>query len=278
MSYDILRLQPFGVIVQSQSRRAPVREVPAQVLKRLAREHHLVLLRGFSGFDRSADFAGYCETLGEISVWPFGKVLELVEQADPKDHIFDSNYVPMHWDGMYRLQIPEFQVFHCARAPGKGQGGRTTFSNTRIALARASSETRARWASVTGVYRRKMEYYDSKTVAPIVTEHPVRGFPVIRYCEPPITGDATFVNHPDLAFEGLPASALPAFHRELRDALYAPEALYSHAWCEDDLVITDNYTLLHGREAFQSGSPRYLRRVHVLGEPALDNPHLVSHA
>ncbi|MGH3312603.1 MAG: hypothetical protein ACRDP3_18815 [Streptomyces sp.] len=40
------------------------------------------------------------------------------------------------------------------------------------------------------------------------------------------------------------------------------------------VVIADNYTLLHGREAFTSRAPRHLRRVHVLGEPALENPAL----
>jgi L-tyrosine isonitrile desaturase/decarboxylase len=40
-------------------------------------------------------------------------------------------------------------------------------------------------------------------------------------------------------------------------------------------VIADNYTLLHGRTAFTVKVPRHLRRVHVLGDPPLDNPALV---
>lgn len=270
-------MQPFGIVVRPTAEGVRVIDLPVNELRSLARKHHLMVLRGFTAFDSSAAFADYCGTWGEVSVWPFGKVLELVEQERPADHIFDNNYVPLHWDGMYRPQVPEFQIFHCVSAPTAQQGGRTTFSNTTIALERAADETRNLWDKVTGVYRRKMEYYDSKTVAPIVSTHPARGFPVIRYNEPPVEGDESFLNHPTLAFDGLAEHEARAFHRGLRDALYAPESFYAHAWQTSDLVIADNYTLLHGREAFSSGAPRHLQRVHVLGDPPLDNPHLVAY-
>jgi alpha-ketoglutarate-dependent taurine dioxygenase len=119
-----------------------------------------------------------------------------------------------------------------------------------------------------------MEFYDSKAVSPVVTTHPDRGFPVIRYNEP-VAPDAEFINHPDLEFTGLPEGQLAEFHATLTAALYAPRHLYAHEWQAGDLVVADNYTLLHGREAFTTRAPRHLQRVHVLGEPALDNPALV---
>ncbi|MBY0371772.1 TauD/TfdA family dioxygenase, partial [bacterium] len=169
------------------------------------------------------------------------------------------------------------QIFHCVSAPQGGQGGRTTFSNTTIALAKSKPRVRALWNKVTGVYHRKMEYYDSKTVAPIITVHPTRGFPVIRYNEPPRENDASFINHPELVFHGVNDAEAADFHKSLREALYAPECFYAHSWQTGDIVVSDNYTLLHGREAFTSGASRHLRRVHVLGQPPLNNPHLVSH-
>lgn len=278
MTYDLIHMKPFGVMLRSRSGGIHLRDMPVDRLRELARQHHLVALRGFSTFDSSGAFADYCGRWGEVSVWPFGKVLELVEQESPADHIFDSNYVPLHWDGMYRPQVPEFQIFHCVSAPLADQGGRTTFSNTVIALDRAAPRDRALWGKVTGVYRRKMEFYDSKTEAPIITAHPVKGFPVIRYCEPPLAGDDRFVNHPTIAFNGAADSELAGFHRSLHEALYAPECMYAHAWQTGDVVISDNYTLLHGRDAFTSGASRHLRRVHVLGDPPLANPHLVAYA
>ena len=85
---------------------------------------------------------------------------------------------------MYRPQVPEYQIFHCVKAPLSGQGGRTTFSNTILALKHASSELKEIWDKVTGIYKRKMEFYNSKTVSPIIAKHPHRDFSVIRYNEP----------------------------------------------------------------------------------------------
>ncbi|MCX6127425.1 MAG: TauD/TfdA family dioxygenase [Proteobacteria bacterium] len=277
MNFRTKHLNPIGLLLESNHRNEDIRNVDIEELRAFFHREHLVVLRGFRTFEIAEEFSDYCSLLGEISLWPFGKVLELLEQEHPTDHIFDHSYVPLHWDGMYRPQVPEFQIFHCVSAPRDDQGGRTTFSNTAIAAQRATVRARALWARVTGVYHRKMEFYESKTVAPILTKHPVRGFPVIRYCEPAREGDQSFVNHPTLEFQGVTESEATEFHRGLREALYAPENFYAHAWQTGDVVIADNYTLLHGREAFTSGAPRHLRRVHVLGEPPLNNPHLVSH-
>lgn len=277
MNYEIAEVMPFGRMVRPVSGQADVRELPIEHMRELARQHHLLVLRGFDTFDGAEDFANYCSGWGEVAIWPFGRVLELVEQEKPEDHIFDHSYLPLHWDGMYRKQVPEFQIFHCVSAPPMMQGGRTTFSNTVTALMRADPRVRALWNGVTGVYQRKMEYYDSKTIVPIVTAHPVRGFPVIRYNEPSIEGDESFVNPPILRFIGIAEAELDDFHRSLRQTLYAPESFYAHSWRTGDVVVSDNYTLLHGREAFTRGAPRHLRRVHVLGNPPLDNPHLVAY-
>jgi L-tyrosine isonitrile desaturase/decarboxylase len=270
------RLHPFGMVVHPGRPAASVTELPVDRLRELVRAQHLLLLRGFSTFASPADLTRWCTGWGEIGMWPFGAVLELVEHDDPSDHIFDSSYVPLHWDGMYRRQVPEFQVFHCVRAPGANDGGRTTFANTPAALAAAAPETRRLWEKVTGTYRRKMEFYDSVAVSPVVTAHPDRGFPVLRYGEPAMAGDPDFINHPDLEFTGVDAAELERFHDSIRDALYAPENFYAHAWQTGDVVVADNYTLLHGRESFTSRAPRHLRRVHVLGDPPLDNPALVG--
>lgn len=278
MNFKIMSLNPFGVLLEALNSNDEIGQVEINKLRELFHKYHLVVLRGFRTFQNAEDFSNYCTRFGEISIWPFGKVLELIEQKNPADHIFDHNYVPLHWDGMYRPQVPEFQIFHCASAPQNNQGGRTTFSNTAIALAQTSSGDRELWNQVTGVYFRKMEFYESKTIAPIITKHPTFNYEVIRFCEPPLEGDKTFINHPNFEFKGLLESEITGFQKNLREALYSPHNFYAHAWQTGDVVIADNYTLLHGREAFTSGAPRHLRRVHVLGNPPLDNPHLVSYA
>jgi L-tyrosine isonitrile desaturase/decarboxylase len=269
--------KPFGVIVQASSQNDDLRNVDTAMLRDLVWNERLIVLRGFRAFSSAEDFSNYCERWGEISVWPFGKVLELVERNNPEDHIFDNNYVPLHWDGMYRPQVPEFQIFSCVKAPKSGQGGRTTFSNTVKALENASAQSKELWSKVTGHYQRKMEFYDSKTVSPIIDAHPLRGHLVIRYNEPPRKGFGNFVNPPTLEFTGAGSDEISEFHRTLTDALYAKENFYAHEWQEGDVVVADNFSLLHGREGFETKAPRHLRRVHVLSNPPLDNPRLVSH-
>jgi alpha-ketoglutarate-dependent taurine dioxygenase len=270
-------MEPFGLMLEPRRTDEDIRSVDVNALRDLLWRERFLVLRGFRTFPDAESFAEYCERWGEISLWPFGKVLELVERENPEDHIFDHHYVPLHWDGMYRPQVPEFQLFHCVRAPGVGQGGRTTFSDTTLALERAPAPHRELWGKITGTYRRKMEFYDSQTVSPVIDAHPRRGFPVIRYNEPPRDGFGTFLNPPILEFTGGDEKELVEFHRTLREALYSPANFYAHEWREGDLVVADNFSLLHGRESFETKAPRHLRRVQVLSDPPLSNPRLISH-
>jgi len=277
MNFQVTHIKPFGLILKPRRKNTNVKDLDLRILRQLFFQQQLVVLRGFESFRNSEEFSSFCEMWGEISVWPFGKVLELIEQENPKDHIFDHSYVPLYWDGMYRPQVPEYQIFHCVKAPLSNQGGRKTFSNTILALKNARPELKKLWSKVTGIYKRKMEFYNSKTVSPIITRHPQRDFSVIRYNEPPVLDKGHFVNPPELEFAGLHKEAIDVFHRDLQEALYCPNNFYAHEWQDGDVVIADNFSLLHGREEFVSRSPRHLRRVQVLSSPPYDNPGLESY-
>lgn len=277
MNFKVSQLRPFGALVEPTGRRSKVQDLNTESLRGLFQEQQLVLLRGFETFQSAEEFATYCESWGEVSLWPFGKVLELIQQDNPEDHIFDHSYMPLHWDGMYRPQIPEYQIFHCVKAPLPGQGGATTFSNTILALNSAPLHEKEVWSKVTGRYQRKMEFYDSKTLSPIITKHPHRDVSVIRYNEPPCRERGHLVNPPILEFTGVDHQELDDFHRSLENALYSPDSFYAHEWQTGDIVIADNFSLLHGREKFVSKSPRHIQRVHVLSNPPFNNPGLESY-
>ncbi|WP_137939077.1 TauD/TfdA family dioxygenase [Chitinivorax sp. B] len=278
MSYTVNYLKPFGALIEADSKQTKVDDLDINSLREIFRQAHIVTLRGFTTFDTPDALADYCERWGKVSVWPFGKVLELVQQENPDDHIFDSSYMPMHWDGMYRPQVPEYQIFQCVEAPLPGCGGRTTFSSTMLALKNAPAEHVALWKKVTGHYQRKMEFYDSRTNSPIITKHPYKDHSVIRYNEPHFKEKGDLINPVNMTFSGIPEAEVLAFHETLRQALYDPRNFYAHEWQTGDIVITDNFSLLHGREAFVSHSPRHIRRVQVLSNPPYDNPSLESYA
>jgi alpha-ketoglutarate-dependent taurine dioxygenase len=276
MSINYSCIKPFGAIVTAPLNGDSVAELKIDCLREILREHKLIVLRGFQSFQSAADFAAYCRLWGEICLWPFGEVLELVEHENPEDHIFDHSYVPLHWDGMYRKQVPELQIFQCVSAPAGEGEGRTTFSNTAMMLQRITDADRSLWGQASITYLRKMEYYESRTEAPIICAHPYRNYDVVRYCEPTDLHDLSFINHPDIKFNCVSGLEEKRIKESLRQALYDPRNFYAHTWQSGDLVIADNYTLLHGREQFTSGSKRHLRRVHVSGNTPLNNPHLVQ--
>ncbi|KMQ61358.1 pyoverdine biosynthesis protein PvcB [Chryseobacterium angstadtii] len=277
MKYTVTHLKPFGILIEADGNDHHVKDLSTKMLKNYFEEEKLVVVRGFKTFDSSDDFAGYCERWGEVSLWPFGKVLELVRQNNPEDHIFDNNYVPLHWDGMYRPEVPEYQIFHCVDSPNIDQGGRTTFSNTSIAIDQSPAELVELWKNISVRYTRKMEFYESTTISPIVTKHPYREQFIMRYNEPPAKDIPDFINPPIIEFVGVEEDHLDEIQTQLRELLYSPQVYYAHTWQKNDIVISDNFTLLHGREAYTQDAPRHLQRVHVNSSPAFKNPGLESY-
>jgi alpha-ketoglutarate-dependent taurine dioxygenase len=247
-------------------------EVPVSVARELAREYHLLVLRGFEPFPGPEELARYAASWGQVLTWPFGAVLELIEHERPVDHIFDNTAVSFHWDGMFVEWIPEFQIFQCVSALNDGHGGRTIFCDTTRVLAGAPPATRTLWEGLSLTYRvTKESHYGGTATSPLVVEHPDLGFPTIRYLEP-VPDNVHYLNRPRVEFHDVPAERAAEIEQTLRDALYDPHHCYAHSWQAGDIVVADNYTLLHAREPYSNKRGRHLRRVHILGEPPLRNP------
>jgi alpha-ketoglutarate-dependent taurine dioxygenase len=269
--------EPFGMLLTPRRPGQDIRELSAAALRELAREHHLVILRGFSSaFSEPVVLAEYARHLGEIMTGPFGAVLDEVEHRDATDHTFDSSYMPLHWDGMYTPATPEFQLFHCVAAPSCNEGGRTTFVDTMRLIANASARQLAQWKDISVTYRvKQVVHYGGEICSPLLVEHPNGNGLVMRYNEPPIQGK-TFLNKHVLTYHGIAQEQLAAFYDDLQRMLYDQRSFYAHAWFSGDVVITDNFSLLHGREGFSARSARHLQRVHIHGHPIHINAALKS--
>ncbi len=255
----ITELKPFGIELSPAVPGADVRSLPTRLLHGLVREYKLVLLRGWTGVSTTDALTGFGERIGPLLEWPYGYVSELTGTGDRGD-------VAMHWDGLFLPVIPEFRMLHCVTAPPSGGGGESTFCDTAAILRELPPALLRRWSQVTGTYRGTSAYYDAEIIAPLVDRHPHSGERVLRYVEPAPGG-------PRLSFSGLSDVEIEVTHREIADRLYHPDYCYQHAWQYGDLVVADNFTLLHGRTAFPGNSPRHLRLVHVAGAA---NPHLTG--
>ncbi|MGH3778007.1 MAG: TauD/TfdA dioxygenase family protein [Pseudonocardiaceae bacterium] len=272
--FDVEVMSPYGVMIRPRIASTDTTEVPVPVARELAREHHLLVLRGFDPFPDPEELAHYAAAWGQVLTWSFGAVLELVEHERPADHVFANTAVTFHWDGMFVEQVPEFQIFQCVSALGDEQGGHTIFCDTNRVLASAAPATRALWEGLTLTYRvAKESHYGGTATSPLVVEHPNCGFPTMRYLDP-VPDHIDYLNRPRVEFHDVPAERVAGIEQSLRDALYDPHHCYAHSWQAGDVVVADNYTLLHGRQPYASKCGRHLRRVHVLGDPPLMNPAL----
>jgi alpha-ketoglutarate-dependent taurine dioxygenase len=271
--YSVEPISPFGVLLRPAAG-AEVTDLPIDDLRRLAREHHVVVLRGSGRVLTWDELAAYAERWGSIFHWNGKPIVDVEADDKPKDHVLSTTRVSFHWDSMYMDQVAEFQIFHSVRAVPSEQGGRTLFTDTTRVLEDASEATRAAWESLTLSYwtEKASHYGGTSPTSPLVVPHPDRGFPTMRYLEP--VPDPVYPNRPTVTFHDTSDERRAELEQELKDTLYDPRHCYAHSWQTGDILIADNYTLLHAREAFPAESKRLLRRVHILGDPPLDNPAL----
>jgi len=253
----------FGLLLKPKAQSLPVTQYSVGALREHLSRHRLLVLRGFhSGFDTPSAFACYARTWGDIMTWPFGEVFDVEVQENPIDSVFDSSYLPLHWDGMYRETIPELQLFHCVRAPDLHGGGETIFVDTVSLLQDADRGLRDALSKASIICRvKKASHYGGEVHSPLIVPHPVTGEQTLRYYEP--VDDPLLVN----PHTSLTNHLSDRHQQELRNMLSLPRYRYAHAWQSQDLVIADNFALLHGRNAFDRQSQRHLSRIHIHASP-----------
>lgn len=273
--FRIKKIDPFGSLIEACQPDQEIRELDPQVFKEIYQRDQLLLFRGFKTLEQPESFLEFCESWGQVHIWPFGKILDIVEHPNPKDHIFDNSFVPLHWDGMFAPTVPEYQIFQCVNTSSEQDGGQTVFSNTLLALNLASKEQKESWAQVKGTYLREIAILRRKAVSPLIEKHPHRDFSVIRYSEDTSLKKERLVNPVKTRFSGLENAELKKIQEEISQVLYDSRCLLVHFWKKGDILIADNLTLLHGRNPFKSQSQRHLRRVSVLGDLPVKNKNLV---
>ena len=251
-------LDPFGVVLHSDLEQN-VSTIPISFLKDQIEDHRVVTLRGFAPLEGNA-FPEFCKQFGSIQEWDFGAVNDLRVKADTQNYLYTNHDVPFHWDGAFVSRAPHYIIFHCDLAPTARSGGETLFCDTTRLLAHASTEVRQLWEQIVITYTtEKIVHYGGTFTSPMMTRHPLNGRPVLRYAEP-----VADLNPVQLKIRGLNDIAQHEFIDDMRQRLNDERCCYSHAWATGDLVIADNYTLLHGRRAFAPGVQRHIRRVNVI--------------
>jgi alpha-ketoglutarate-dependent taurine dioxygenase len=249
-------LSPFGLVVISP---ADIATISVPFVRDLIEEHRVVIFRDFATLEGNA-FPEFCARFGEILEWDFGAVNDLVVHDAARNYLYTNHAVPFHWDGAFAGTVPRYIFFHCDLAPGPGDGGETLFCDTTRVLEHASLEQLALWEQIVITYStEKIVHYGGTFTSPVIAKHPINLARVLRYAEPVVD-----LNPVTLSIEGIAEEDRSAFIDDMGRRLRDARCCYPHRWLAGDLVIADNHTLLHGRDAFRSGASRHIRRVNIV--------------
>lgn len=253
-------LRPFGRIVEAPGG-ALLADIPVSALTAWTLESRVVVLRGFALMETD-EFADYCRRWGEVLRWPVGDVVDLVVQDNPTNYLFASGDVPFHWDGAFVEADPRWFFFQCLDAT-PGAGGETVFSDTTAVYRDADPETRRTWSQKTMTYTTdKLAHYGGSATAQMVSRHPVTGLQVLRFAEP--LDPTVYKNPVSVDVAGLDRADADVFLTELAERVHRPGYCYEHPWQAGDILIADNFALIHGRNAFTGPTNRHLQRVEVI--------------
>lgn len=226
----------------------------------LTMQHKLLLLKGFSEMERD-DLLAYCQEQTRVLAWDFGPVMEMKVDKNTKNYLFTDGDVPLHWDGAF-YQEPRFLLFHCIEAPLTSMGGETLFVNTEMVWNKASLKQKRQWSDYRLQFTtEQLAHYGGKIERELVCKHPKTGRTILRFAEP--VGE-NYLNPVHVNILNKNPSESDIILKELSQCMREKSNSYFHQWEQGDYLIADNFSLLHGRNAFKEQSPRHLRRIQIL--------------
>jgi len=260
--YKVEKLNPFGAVIRNCGGEASIEQFTKREVFDLIKQYKIVVFRGFETLPKQR-LALFAQHLGEPLQWAFGAINDLQFNPSAENYIFTDHHVPMHWDGAFAGKIPHIILFQCIIPPEKEDLGGTTFCDTSKIIRNAAPEQLENWQRISVTYEtEKIVHYGGKVTQSFLQKHPLANETVIRYAEP-----VEDLNPVTLDIKGLRHQSPDEFVGEMQKVLYDADFLYTHRWEKGDIVLADNFALLHGREAFKNPRQRYIQRINILPRP-----------
>lgn len=251
LSTNYKKLYPFGVQLESM--------VDRQELRSLVLEHGLVVIKNYvtQSDDEIINFASrLSENHGPLESkllhWHFGPLMKMKVDANAKNYLFSKEKVPLHWDGAFHKE-PLFLLFHCEHS--QGLGGETIFCNTSLAYSHLSESEKNLAKEIRLKFEtEQLAHYGGKIENSLIQQHPILNTEIIRYAEEVQT------------------SLNPVLRKVLNDhhtilvniEKKINKFKYAHSWQTNDLLIADNFTLIHGRNELKENENRRFNRLQIL--------------
>ena len=265
-------LYPSGLLIKANKPCTSYSEVPMKKLRALAEQNSPVVLRNFIGADSEDVFVSKASEMGEIQSWKFGHILRVKDGGNNNgglNNVLSREPMPFHYDGLFKIvngvsSPPRFQMFVAFTSTPKTLG-RTLFSSSRLFISHLQtnhdiSESTLReltWSVRTASFdAAKWENL------PLIIDHPSTGKPALRYHEN-WPKEKTQFDGSIVRFDDVDADEDERLRAAIDTALYDRRVCIRVAWEKGDVIVSDNVSMMHTREGFDSNEKRELWRVHV---------------
>jgi alpha-ketoglutarate-dependent taurine dioxygenase len=234
--------------------------------QKLTDDHLLLFSRHFGTLDPPPNQgAGRKSPPGYPDIYVVSNVLD--EKGEPIGALGDGE-ATWHTDMSYVAQPPDASMLYSLEVPD--QGGDTSFCGMKAALAKMPPALVARITNLdikhdgtydSGGYLRKGMAASSDPRTSVGTPHPI----VIRH---PVSGDKSLYlgRRLNAYIVGLELKESERLLDEIWS--YVDAAVYRHKWAPGDLVLWDNRTTMHRRDAFDPKSRRVMHRTQIKGSGA----------
>lgn len=196
------------------------------------------------------------ELTNKLLHWDFGPLMTMKYDVKAENYLFSDENVPFHWDGAFYKE-PKKLLFYCTET--EGIGGETLFTDTEKIWSDLSLENQEHLRNVTMIYRtQKLAHYGGEISVPLVQIHPLTGKTILRIAEKV----ETILN--PVSLEMIGTDKADELYASLITKLYDPRYMYQHSWEKGDVLICDNFTYLHGRNALGPNKLRSFKRIQIL--------------
>ena len=218
-------------------------------------EHHVLVFRD-QDLSKEAQL-DFTLQFGEIETQHVGRhvaadrygvvhtVSNIGEDGQPTTKLRQSGNYHWHTDKSYHAVPSLMTLLHAKELPPVG--GNTQFANMAMAYDALSEEVKRQIAGMRVVHswaasRRRAGAPPPSEIE--MTERPPVDHPLVR--THPETGAKTlYIGNHASHILGMPEAAGDALLQELLDHATQPQFVYTHQWCDGDLVMWDNRCLLH---------------------------------
>ena len=288
--------ESFGALVTELDPASLTDPAIRQALRELWIEKGVVVFRGApGGLDTQLALS---EIFGEAQVHPMmagtdiasvHKAIAPVEFAPEEGNIYEVNgellggYLPWHFDGAYVDRINHGGILRPHVLPNRG--GDTGFIDQIAAYALLPDALKARIEGLSVVYSYQPDFTRAKFGARVDrlvqmsslfregTKHAsvqVRAIHPLVYVQ---AGTGRKVLHVSPWFaegiEGMENAGGDALLTEVIAHVLKPELMYFHKWQADDMVLWDNWRMLHCATGVPPGETRKMGRTTIVGDYGL---------